>query len=123
MHSGLVALGVVAAARLAMAGVLVDPPGRRRTVWGAAHILVAAASFIAAVSALGALTPALRFLPARMYFLQRVLAHAAFWLLGVFVVTTVLPPARRVMGLSERLFLAAVNGWLFLAALGVLLGR
>ena len=110
----LVELGVVAATRIAMAFVLADEPGQRRTAWGTSHAAIAILSFLAAVSAVGGFT---LFRLSSAAPMQHLLAALALPLLGVLLVTVLVPYARRFVGLAERLFLLDVNGWLLVTAI------
>ena len=79
----LVELGVVAATRIAMAFVLADEPGQRRTAWGTSHAAIAILSFLAAVSAVGGFT---LFRLSSAAPMQHLLAALALPLLGVLTV-------------------------------------
>ncbi len=113
----LVELGVVAATRIAMAFVLADEPGQRRTAWGTSHAAIAILSFLAAVSAVGGFTRLGLFRLSSAAPMQHLLAALALPLLGVLLVTVLVPYARRFVGLAERLFLLDVNGWLLVTAI------
>ena len=113
----------VALARLALAWLLMDPPGAPPTLPGVLHILFAAISFGAAAAAVNALVVAAPG-PSSVAGIAQGLAHAAFPTLWLLLATAVIPPLRRrLFGLTERVFLLIVNIDLVFAAFSVLVGR
>lgn len=120
---GLVFLGVFAGARLLIAGFMADPPGRRPTRRGQAHLVLAAVAFTAVAFAANDITNDLVGSPnwsggvgSPLRFAAHVVAITAVFTAAAFVI-----PALRhqILGMVERLLYVAMIAWLLVAALHV----
>lgn len=112
----LVALGIVGTTRLLMLFVTTDAPGRPRTCRGTFHSVLAVLNFAAAVTMMSTMTRETVGITGAVHGLLLLVARAAVPLLAAFVVTIILPRLETLVGLSERLFLLAVNIWLLVMA-------
>jgi len=101
-------MGVLALSRLALPFFPTDLTGSPRTATGAVHAVLAGVSFVAAAFAAQALAAHLTVLGARGSpgAVLSTLSGASFPLLILFALTLLIRPARRILGLVERLFLA-----------------
>ncbi|PWI56722.1 DUF998 domain-containing protein [Sulfoacidibacillus thermotolerans] len=115
-RTGLVWLAILALSRLAMVFVLTDLSGQKVTPQGIAHMILAALSFVAGVSAITTLTRNLSTFNALhgIYRVLMILAEISTPLLVIVFVTVLLPKLRRWLGLTERAFLLTINAWLLI---------
>ncbi len=115
--TGFIALAILALSRLGLVFFLTDESGTKATRIGLVHALLALISFVAAISAITTITKGIGSVP---------MWHGALPVLDVLatlstplvivLALSLLPRARSIFGLTERLFLADVNLWLLVAA-------
>ena len=117
-NTGLVWLGILALTRLGMVFIVTDVSAQKVTPRGVAHMILAALSFVAGVSAVTTLTRNLSSFGAwnAVYPALRFLAEISTPLLVIVLLTVLLPQLRRILGLTERLFLLTINAWLLISS-------
>jgi hypothetical protein len=90
-----------------------DLEGKPRTVHGMLHYIFAILTFTFVYLAISALTPVLVVVPPWQSIagLLMILKPLVFYSLLLLVVVILVPPLKRIFGLSERLFLVSENIW------------